>query len=424
MGNGQQPRRAIRKGRLSVAIEERQIHVNSLTPGMYVSRLDRPWADTPFPLEGVLVESLDDVDAIRRWSTHVHIDVEKSLDPSPRNVLLRLGFGHGRRGVLPQPVRWDAQQVPLADELPRAAQAWSDARTVAARVVEHLRSGQRISPDEIDAATGPMVESVIRNPNAYFWLQAVRDRDPYAYGHALNVAALATTFGRHLGLPRTALVDLAGAGLLMDVGFTLIDPAAMGHRERLSETQQVEVRRHVAAGLEKLRKDGLANAAVLEMIGAHHERHDGSGYPSGTSGFGIPIGARILGLADSYDAMCTTRPHRAALSQHHALQALYRERDRLFQAELVEQFSQALGVYPTGSLVELSTGQVAVVKAQNPARRLYPRVTVVLKAGGGVDPAFPDLDLWDAFGDGGERISIVRALPREACPVNLARYFL
>jgi HD-GYP domain-containing protein (c-di-GMP phosphodiesterase class II) len=407
-----------------VAIEERQIHVNSLTPGMYVCRLDRPWADTPFPLQGVLVESLDDIDAIRRWATHVHIDIEKSLDPSPRNVLLRLGFGRVGRAPLREPVRWDTQAVPLADELPRAERAWSDARAVTQRVVEHLRTGHRISADEIDSATGPMVESVIRNPNAYFWLQTVRDRDPYAYGHALNVAALATTFGRHLGLPREALVDLAGGGLLMDIGFTLIDPAAIAHGAPLDTGQKVEVRRHVEAGLERLNRDGAANAAVLEMIGAHHERHDGTGYPSGTSGFGIPLGARILGLVDSYDAMCTTRPHRAALSQHHALQALYRERDRLFQSELVEQFSQALGVYPTGSLVELSTGQVAVVKAQNPARRLYPRVTVVIRPGGAVDPAFPEIDLWVAEGKDGERISIVRALPREACPINLSRYFL
>lgn len=406
-----------------MAIEERRIHVNSLTPGMFVSRLDRPWAGTPFPLEGVLIESIEDIDAIRRWSTHVHIDVEKSLDPSPRSVLLRLGYG--RVGTTtPTPVRWEERQAPLEEELPRAKSALADARSLTARVMEDLKRGHRVSAAEIEAATAPLVESVIRNPNAYFWLETVREADPYAYTHALNVAALAATFGRHLGLPREDLVDLASGGLLMDIGFTLIDPATIAHPGPLTEAQRATVRGHVALALERLSADGAATSAVLEMIGTHHERHDGSGYPSGSSGFGIPLAGRILGLVDTYDAMCTTRPHRAAMSQHHALQALYRERDRLFQGELVEQFSQALGVYPTGSLVELSTGQLAVVKVQNPARRLYPRVTVVLKPGGAVDPAFPEIDLWTAIGPDGQRLSIIRALPREACPVNLARYFV
>ena len=407
-----------------MAIEERRIHVNSLAPGMYVSRLDRPWAETPFPLEGVLVETIEDVDAIRRWSTHVHIDVEKSLDPSPRNVLLRLGYGRVGGAAAPPPVRWEAREAAFDEELPRAKAAWSDARAVTVRVVEDLKLGRRVSMAEIEAATAPLVESVIRNPNAYFWLETVRETDPYAYAHALNTAALSATFGRHLGLSRETLVDLASGGLLMDIGFTLIDASAIAHSGPLTDAQRGEVRRHVEVGLERLRADGAANAAVLDMIGAHHERHDGSGYPCGTTGFGIPLMGRILGLVDTYDAMCTTRPYRAALSQHHALQALYRERDRLFQGELVEQFSQALGVYPTGSLVELSTGQVAVVKVQNPARRLYPRVTVVLRPGGAVDPAFPEIDLWTAEGPDGQRVSIVRALPREACPVNLARYFV
>ncbi len=407
-----------------MAVEERRIHVNGLTPGMYVCRLDRPWAGTPFPLEGVMIESIEYVDAIRRWSTHVYIDVEKSLDSSPRNVLLRLGYGRIGGNAAPQPVRWETKQAPLEEELPRAKAAWTDARAVTVRVAEDLRLGRRISAAEIEDATAPLVESVIRNPNAYFWLETVRERDPYAYGHALNSAALAATFGRHLGLARDTLVDLAGGGLLMDIGFSLIEPSVIAHRGALDDAGRAKVRRHVELGVERLRADGAVNAAVLEMIGAHHERHDGSGYPSGTSGFGIPLMARILGLVDSYDAMCTTRPYRTALSPHHALQSLYRERDRLFQGELVEQFSQALGVYPTGSLVELSTGQVAVVRVQNPARRLYPRVTVVLKPGGAVDPGFPEIDLWTAEGPDGQRISIVRALPREACPVNLGRYFV
>jgi len=183
------------------------------------------------------------------------------------------------------------------------------------------------------------------------------------------------------------------------------------------------VRGHVELGLQRLHAAGLSNPTLVEMIASHHERHDGSGYPGGRAGLAVPLAARMLGIVDSFDAMCSERPHQPAISRHHALQALYKQRDRLFQAELLEQFSQALGVYPTGSLVELSSGEVAVVMAQNAARRLFPRVTVLTRPDKTVDPAFPQVDLWSDGGGEGRR-SIVRALPAGAYGLSLADFFL
>jgi hypothetical protein len=144
------------------------------------------------------------------------------------------------------------------------------------------------------------------------------------------------------------------------------------------------------------------------------------------AGLGIPLNGRILGLVDTFDAICSERPHQPAMSRHHALQLLYRERDKLFQGELIEQFSQCLGVYPTGSLVELSTGEVAVVMAQNPARRLFPRVTVLTRPDKEIDPAFRQMDLWAESNSGrsGARLSIARALSPGAYGLDLAAYFL
>ena len=97
-------------------LEERRVEINGLTPGMYVCRLDRPWTETPYPLQGFLVESPADIEQLRRYSSYVYIDVEKSLDRSERGVLLRLGYGlpRGGRPPLPPPTVY-RESVPLAD---------------------------------------------------------------------------------------------------------------------------------------------------------------------------------------------------------------------------------------------------------------------------------------------------------------------
>jgi hypothetical protein len=137
----------------------------------------------------------------------------------------------------------------------------------------------------------------------------------------------------------------------------------------------------------------MDHGATFDMLLHHHERHDGSGYPNGLAGSDIPLYARIAGIVDTYDALISPRPWRAALSRHDALQAMYRERGRLFQDELIEQFMQCLGVYPVGSLVELSSGEVAIVMAQNPTRRLRPVLMLLTDTAKKIRSHFEPLDL-------------------------------
>ena len=122
------------------------------------------------------------------------------------------------------------------------------------------------------------------------------------------------------------------------------------------------------------------NKDVLDMVAHHHERHDGSGYPNGLSGDRIPVYARIAAIVDCYDAITSHRSYARAIPPSAAIKKLYEWRDVDFQAELVEEFIQAVGIYPAGTLVELSSGEVAVVVAEYRTRRLRPKVMVLLDA--------------------------------------------
>lgn len=408
-------------------IEERQIDVAQLAPGMFVSRLDRPWTETDFLLQGFEIKSEEDIARLRRWCRHVYVDVQKSYAKDRGSVITRLGWGLLRRQgqPLPAPVEYKDTST-VAEELPRAQRAFNDAHALAARVIAEVRAGRRIPAEALAVAVESVVASVLRNSDAFFWLDALRKRDSYAYSHALNCCALVATFGRHLGFPREMLVDLASAGMLMDVGKSRL-PEELLHREGpLDAAELALARTHLDHGIELLSGMGTVSADVMAMVRHHHERHDGSGYPDGLSGASIPLTSRMLGIVDTFDAMASDRPHQKSMSRHDVLQYLYKQRDGLFQSELVEQFSQCLGVYPTGSMVELSSGEIAIVMAQNPARRLFPRVTVLTRADKRIDPAFRQVDLWATAqdGSGGGRVWVARSLPPGAYGLDPAELFL
>lgn len=409
-----------------MALEEFRISVNELQAGMFVCRLESSaWEATPFPLQGVMVRTPDDIIELRRCTDYVFIDRHRSIDGTPEAVLLTLDYGGGGSRLRPisTTTRYSIS-ASLDEELPRIKFAANEAHRISRRLTDDLREGKKLSVDEIAAAVEPVVASVIRNPDAYFWLSSLRDRDPYAYSHAVNCAAFMSAFGRQLGFPGSALVELASAGMMMDLGMAMLPDGTCNHPGPLTNEQREHMRRHVGTSLEQIGKDSSATDLMRSAMAHHHERHDGSGYPAGKRGFEIPLEARMLGIVDTFDAMGSARPHQQAFSRHHVLQDLYRERDKLFQSELIEQFSQSIGVYPTGSLVELSSGEVAVVTAQNSARRLMPNITVLTHPDKTVNPAFRQVDLWRQPENDGPRLTIHRALQPGAYGLDLAEFFL
>jgi HD-GYP domain-containing protein (c-di-GMP phosphodiesterase class II) len=143
----------------------------------------------------------------------------------------------------------------------------------------------------------------------------------------------------------------------------------------LADSEQAYVRRHVERGLELVAGGALPDRA-LEMIAGHHERSDGSGYPHQLRGTAIPLFARMAAIADAYDAMTLNRRYAAAMSPYAALRQLDGLREEKFDAALVTELIHALGVYPSGTLVELADGRVGLVCGQQPGHPLQPDVLV------------------------------------------------
>jgi HD-GYP domain-containing protein (c-di-GMP phosphodiesterase class II) len=387
---------------------ERQVAVGDLRIGMYVCRLDRDWEGTPFLLQGVLIESEDDIAQLAALCKHVFVDIEQGLAPAeaPRRAPVRTR--RASRDYAPADIEQLRSKVAYADtasideEMPHAREAQQAIVAFATRMLEDVREGRAISPDDVHDAVEPMVRSILRNADAYLWIEHLRQRGSYDYNHALNCSALAAAFGRHIGFPEDVLTDMASGGLLLDIGKLRVNAEILAREGALTEREIAQVREHVGHCLDILDQAHTLPAHVRDMIGSHHERNDGSGYPAGLSGSDIPLLARIAGVIDSYDAMVSERSYRKAIGKHEALQELYRQRGALYAAEIVEQFMQCMGVYPTGSLVELSSGEVAVVMGQNPARRLRPKLMLLTDPDKTVLAQFRSLDLMvQAEGDAG-----------------------
>jgi HD-GYP domain-containing protein (c-di-GMP phosphodiesterase class II) len=167
------------------------------------------------------------------------------------------------------------------------------------------------------------------------------------------------------------------------------------------------------------------NKEIVSIVLHHHERHDGKGYPRGLAGTRIPINGRVAALVDCYDAITSERPYSHAMSAHEAVHLLYDWRDKDFQADMVEQFIQCIGVYPAGTLVELNTGEVGMVLAQNRVRRLRPKVMLVLDNDRAPYEFSPTLDLIDDPVDAnGNPIEIREALAPGAYGIHASDFYL
>jgi HD-GYP domain-containing protein (c-di-GMP phosphodiesterase class II) len=270
-----------------------------------------------------------------------------------------------------------------------------------------------------------MVESIVRNPQALMWVAKLREQDITAYGHGLQVSVYLTSFGRHLGFPKAQLSQLAQIGLLLDIGKMRLPRAILDKQGRLTDDEFEAAKKHVELGLAILDDSGGFDPAILHGIEQHHERMNGSGYPKGLAGDEIAIFGRMAGIVDCFAALTNHRPYAAAVSSYEALRNITAWGGDFFHEPLVQQFVSSVGVFPVGSLIELSTGEVAVVVEHSKVRRLRPRVLVVT----GPDktpaayPTMVDL-LYDPKMGGEEPAFIKRGLSPGAYGLNLADFYL
>lgn len=407
---------------------ERKVNVAYLKTGMYVSNLDRPWIDTPFLLEGFLIQNEEDLSTLSKYCTYVFIDTDRGIGASqyieegPRlktNTYLERFLLDNKKKV-----NYENTKT-TKEELPAAQIALEEASNQVAHIMEDVKAGKNLNIEAVRGVVEPVLDSIIRNSEAYMWLSMMQKKNAYTYSHAIDNCALAVAFGRFMGLPKKDLRTLAIGLLMMDMGNVRVPEVLLEKEGRLTEAEYRIVKKHVAHGVEILKSTKGMTEDIINIALTHHERFDGSGYPSGLYGTQIPVYGRMAAIIDCYDAMTSNRPFSTAKSPYAALQNIYNWRDSAFQPELVEQFLQCMGVYPTGSLVEMTNGEVAIVLEQNLTQRMRPKVMLILDEEKNHLMEYKTIDLAERFEDSSNLpLNICRGLDPGSHGIDPTEFYL
>lgn len=316
-------------------------------------------------------------------------------------------------------------QSELEEEVLRASPLYEEAQTTVERLIHDLEDERAPDLEKVRASVGGLVTSVVRNPDALIWLNRLKRTDQYSYDHALDVSVLLMVVGRHVGLPEMHLTMLGTAGLMQDLGKIGLPSDLLRKTGELTPEEFEQFKTHVARSLVILDSNPEVSLDLFDIVEKHHERIDGSGYPHGLSGGEIGVFAEMAGLADTYCAMTRDTSYRSAFTNQQALERINQLRDTKFSANVVDQFIQCIGLYPVGTLVELNTGEVAVVISQNRVRRMKPKVMVLLAQDKSPNRYPPTLDLlYDPTSPDGSTYHIKKALASNAYGIDPKEFYL
>ena len=240
-----------------------------------------------------------------------------------------------------------------------------------------LESGYKIVDDIFD--------SITRNYNAILGLVKLRRRDEYTYTHCINVCVLASLLAVHVGHPPEVTKKIGLAGLFHDIGKAHIADEILNKKGRLTAEEFMIMKKHPELGLRHVKGSNLPEE-IINGIYEHHEKLNGTGYPRGLKGDEISETARIISIVDIYDALTSRRVYKDPMLPHQALCLMYSMRGEELDERLLSYFIRSQGIYPVGSVVELSSGWRGVVIQINPEKPLAPQVALVRTPTGQLKP--------------------------------------
>jgi len=420
-----------------------KVAVHDLRKGMFVSELDRPWLETPFLFQGFEIQTDEELQQLREFCQYVYVLSGDELasrtarrtkpataaPPAARIITKKsteFAVTETSSRVIPHsgmpPSRY-TDQTPVEEELQQAVEVERSARETIYAILDDARLGRSVDTPRAKKVVGQMTESVIRNPDALVWLTHLKKKHEYTALHSLRVCVLALALGRHLGYAPEKLNILGLGALLHDIGKLHVPLEILDKPEALTREEFEIMKLHVPNGLKILENAEGIPPAALEVVGRHHERYNGNGYAFGLSGDNIGEFGLISAIADTYDAITSDRSYHQSLSAADALKIIYEGRQKAYHPWLTEQFIQCMGIFPIGSIVELSTGSIGVVITANRARRLRPRVALILSPE--KKPYVPAniLDLMTVTHDAnGKPIEIKNMLPSGTFGINPTDY--
>ncbi|WP_099159998.1 HD-GYP domain-containing protein [Virgibacillus ndiopensis] len=219
--------------------------------------------------------------------------------------------------------------------------------------------------NQLSSVIERIINEILDRDEALSMLADIFITDDYIFQHSLNVTIYSLAIGTEMHLSRKELSEIGLGAMLHDIGKIFLDQEILQKPNKLSDDEYEIVKSHAQLGYDFLRKNNNIPSVVAHCAYQHHERIDGSGYPRGLTGNDIHKYAKLIGIADVFDAVTSNRVYRDAMLPHEGLEILYAGAVNLFEKEMVVAFKKGVAVYPKGLTVELSDRRKGIVVRQN-----------------------------------------------------------
>ncbi|MDP2028831.1 MAG: HD-GYP domain-containing protein, partial [Thiobacillus sp.] len=317
----------------------KRIPIKQLRLGMHVHEFCGSWMDHPFWRSAFLLDNPQDLKTILSTGLkEVWLDTAKGLDieggHAQETVSAEIDQTLARANAPQQKI----EHLDIAEEAARALRICSQSKQAVASMFNEARMGKAINADDAQPIVEEISNSVMRNPSALISLARLKNKDEYTYMHSVAVCALMVSLARQLGLNGEQIRQAGMAGLLHDVGKMMISPDILNKPGKLTLDEFETMKSHPAEGHRMLLEGSGVSEVALDVCLHHHEKMDGSGYPDGLAGDAIPISARIMALADVFDALISLRVYKRPLSYSEARDIIEAGRGRHFDPDMVDAF--------------------------------------------------------------------------------------
>ena len=366
-------------GRQTTQEAEIEIDPRQLCEGIFV-RLPHGWMNHPFLFNQFRISSPDQIEILRGLGMKSIVIVPERCTAKPLPLA-------PDSPPPPPPAAPSAEQIRAAEDKKRRAERIAVQRERLSRcekkyehaagqirdVMRNLFASSETSVVAARELVGGIVDNFAEDADVVLHLMGEKLADENAYFHSLNVMILSLLLGRDIGLAPDELRILGEGALFHDIGKSRVPDAVLRNPQRNRHEEEF-YRLHTLYGTEIAEEMGLLDPQAIRVIGEHHESVDGKGYPNGLKGSKISRPAQIVAVVNRYDNLCNPLQHDQAATPAEALGTLFKREQARFDKVILQRLVRMLGVYPPGSIVQLSNGNTGIVVSVDRADLLRPSV--------------------------------------------------